>query len=32
MQEQLQVIDTEFEKWRGQYEQIDDVCVLGIRF
>ena len=29
--EQLKRIDEEFEKWRGNYEQVDDVCVIGVR-
>ena len=24
-------MDTAFEKWKGHYDQIDDVCVIGIR-
>ena len=30
MEEELQALDEEFEHWRGDQEQIDDVCVLGI--
>jgi serine phosphatase RsbU (regulator of sigma subunit) len=29
--EQKQIIDTTFESWKGGLEQIDDVCVIGIR-
>lgn len=29
--EQLNILDTEFETWKGDLEQLDDVCVLGIR-
>ncbi len=29
--EQRLLIDTEFETWKGDLEQLDDVCVLGIR-
>lgn len=29
--EQMKKLDHEFETWRGEYEQIDDVCVMGIR-
>jgi serine phosphatase RsbU (regulator of sigma subunit) len=29
--EQRVLIDTEFETWKGDLEQLDDVCVLGIR-
>jgi serine phosphatase RsbU (regulator of sigma subunit) len=25
-------VDTAFENWRGQLEQVDDVCIIGIRF
>ncbi len=31
MKEQLNIIDTKFESWRGNLEQIDDVCVIGVR-
>ena len=31
MQKQLTLLDAEFEKWRGSMEQIDDVCVIGLR-
>lgn len=31
MEEQKVVIDKAFEDWRGDYEQIDDVCVIGVR-
>lgn len=31
MQEQHQIIKTTFENWKGDLEQIDDVCVIGIR-
>lgn len=24
-------LDTTFEKWRGEFEQTDDVCIIGIR-
>ncbi len=30
MDEQREALDEEFERWRGEQEQIDDVCVLGI--
>ncbi len=32
MEEQKTVIDESFETWRGNLEQIDDVCVIGVRF
>ena len=31
MPKQLTLLDAEFEKWRGSMEQIDDVCVIGLR-
>jgi serine phosphatase RsbU (regulator of sigma subunit) len=31
MEKQKQVIDSTFEEWRGNTEQIDDVCVIGVR-
>lgn len=30
--DQCKQLDTEFENWRGENEQIDDVCVIGIKF
>ncbi len=31
MEEQRAIIDQQFEEWRGELEQIDDVCVIGVR-
>jgi len=31
MDDQKKLIDEAFEKWRGSLEQIDDVCVIGVR-
>lgn len=31
MEEQRKSIDEAFEEWRGEYEQLDDVCVIGVR-
>ena len=31
MDEQLSLLDSRFEEWRGDIEQIDDVCVIGVR-
>jgi serine phosphatase RsbU (regulator of sigma subunit) len=31
MANQKKVLDEAFEKWRGPCEQIDDVCVIGVR-
>lgn len=32
MAEQKMFIEDTFEKWRGELEQVDDVCVIGVRF
>jgi serine phosphatase RsbU (regulator of sigma subunit) len=31
MEEQKKIIDEAFETWKGALEQIDDVCVIGVR-
>jgi serine phosphatase RsbU (regulator of sigma subunit) len=31
MEEQKTIIDEAFETWKGSLEQIDDVCVIGVR-
>jgi serine phosphatase RsbU (regulator of sigma subunit) len=31
MQEQSEVINKQFEDWKGELEQVDDVCVIGIK-
>lgn len=31
MEEQKSIIDKSFESWKGKTEQIDDVCVIGVR-
>lgn len=31
MEKQLTLLADEFKKWRGSMEQIDDVCVIGLR-
>jgi serine phosphatase RsbU (regulator of sigma subunit) len=31
IQEQKEVLDTTFENWKGNFEQIDDVCIMGIK-
>ena len=31
MDEQKQIIEKEFEDWRGKESQVDDVCVIGVR-
>jgi hypothetical protein len=29
--QQLAILDQEFSSWINDYEQIDDVCVMGVR-
>ena len=29
--EQLEILGQEFSSWINDYEQIDDVCVMGVR-
>lgn len=31
MKEQKGIIDNEFEMWKGEFEQVDDVCIIGVR-
>ncbi|MCW3075392.1 MAG: hypothetical protein JWO32_1, partial [Bacteroidetes bacterium] len=31
MKEQKQILDETFEVWKGSLEQIDDVCVIGVK-
>lgn len=31
MQRQLAIIDETFEQWKGTFEQLDDICVIGVR-
>ncbi len=31
MEDQRAAIDKAFEEWRGHHEQVDDVCVIGVR-
>ncbi|MCB0380318.1 MAG: SpoIIE family protein phosphatase, partial [Flavobacteriales bacterium] len=31
LSKQKQLIDMQFEDWKGNLEQIDDVCVIGVR-
>jgi serine phosphatase RsbU (regulator of sigma subunit)/ligand-binding sensor domain-containing protein len=31
MEEQLKILNDEFDKWRGDFEQVDDICIIGIR-
>ncbi len=30
--EQKEFLNQDFENWKGDYEQVDDVCVLGVKF
>ncbi len=32
MQRQLSILDETFENWKGNLEQVDDVCVIGLKF
>lgn len=32
LNEQLKLINSTFQKWKGDIKQLDDVCVIGIRF
>lgn len=32
MKEQLVIIDKMFEDWKGSIEQVDDVCIIGVRY
>ncbi|MEX1000623.1 MAG: tetratricopeptide repeat protein [Crocinitomicaceae bacterium] len=32
LSDQLQVLETTFHEWKGEMEQVDDVCILGIKF
>ncbi len=31
MEEQKQTLTTTFNNWKGNLEQVDDVCIMGIR-
>lgn len=31
MEEQKEKINEAFENWRGLLEQVDDVCIIGVR-
>ena len=32
MEEQKNLLNEAFENWRGELEQVDDVCVIGVRY
>jgi serine phosphatase RsbU (regulator of sigma subunit) len=31
LQEQKEILNTKFEQWKGDLEQVDDVCVIGVK-
>lgn len=31
MDDQKEILDNSFETWKGSYEQVDDVCVIGVK-
>lgn len=31
MQSQKALIDDAFEDWKGELDQLDDICVIGVR-
>ena len=31
LSKQLTILDKFFDEWKGEYEQVDDVCVIGVR-
>ena len=31
LEKQMDILDTEFESWRGSLEQVDDVCIIGVK-
>jgi hypothetical protein len=31
MSEQYEIIDRSLEEWRGNIEQVDDICVIGVQ-
>jgi len=31
MEEQYTLLNEEFERWRGELDQLDDVCIIGVR-
>ncbi|MCW3102393.1 MAG: rsbU 7 [Bacteroidetes bacterium] len=32
MQKQHELLDHTFQQWRGELEQVDDICIIGVRF
>ena len=31
MDAQKEILDTEIERWKGEFEQVDDICIIGLR-
>jgi serine phosphatase RsbU (regulator of sigma subunit)/Tfp pilus assembly protein PilF len=31
MREQKEALDKAFDQWKGEYDQVDDVCIMGVR-
>ena len=31
MQEQRIILEQHFQNWKGDLEQVDDVCIIGVR-
>ncbi len=31
LKEQKEILDTRFDKWKGKYQQLDDIVVMGVR-
>ena len=31
MRKQRELLNNEIEEWRGELEQIDDICIMGVR-
>ena len=32
MKEQKEILDTSFQNWKGDNEQLDDVCMIGFKY
>ncbi len=32
MQEQRKILDNTIDEWRGELEQVDDICIIGVKF
>ncbi len=32
MSQQKEAIELAFETWKGNHEQVDDVCIIGVKF